>query len=361
MTRRLPVELSLGLSFLLLPAAIGVAADRPGRSIPAGDTTRERFLKLLDRPRVPLDSREQPPKTEQGLLELHFEFNSEKDQRVPGLLVKSETATGRLPAVIVLHGTGGSKEGMRTLIRRIAGQGLIGVAIDGRYAGERTGGGKPGDTYRAAIFSTWQSGQGFPFFYDTAWDAMRLVDYLQTREDVDPARIGSIGFSKGGVELYLAAAADLRIIAAVPCIGVQSFDWALKNNAWHSRISTIQSAFDSAAHEAGVKSVDATFVRKFYDRVVPGVDGEFDGPSMLPLIAPRPLLVINGDRDDRTPRGGLELCVQATRAAYAKANAADQFEFILQPNTGHAVTPGSLEHALDWLTRHLAKPENARQ
>ncbi len=45
---------------------------------------------------------------------------------------------------------------------------------------------------------------------------------------------------------------------------------------------------------------DAAFVRKFYDRIVPEIYGEFDGPSMLPLIAPRPLLVVNGDSDART-------------------------------------------------------------
>ena len=142
---------------------------------------------------------------------------------------------------------------------------------------------------------------------------------------------------------------------------MQSFDWALKNDAWRSRISTIQSAFDSAAREAAVNPIDAAFVRQFYDRVVPGIHDEFDGPAMLPLIAPRPLLVINGDRDDRTPRVGLELCVEAARSAYAKANASDQFEFILQPNTGHAVTPGSQQYSLEWLSRHLAKPGPTRQ
>ena len=37
---------------------------------------------------------------------------------------------------------------------------------------------------------------------------LRLLDHLGTRPDVDPARIGVIGNSKGGTEAYLAAAAD---------------------------------------------------------------------------------------------------------------------------------------------------------
>jgi poly(3-hydroxybutyrate) depolymerase len=51
---------------------------------------------------------------------------------------------------------------------------------------------------------------------------MRLIDYLDTRADVDPQRIGIYGVSKGGIEAYLAAAVDPRIQVAVPCIAVES-------------------------------------------------------------------------------------------------------------------------------------------
>ena len=107
---------------------------------------------------------------------------------------------------------------------------------------------------------------------------MRLVDYLETRDDVDKSRIGLFGVSKGGIETYLAAAVDERIAAAVPCIGLESFKWAVENNSWQSRIGTIQFAFDTAAKESGVTSPDGAFVKQFYDRVaLPGIDGEFDG------------------------------------------------------------------------------------
>ena len=102
----------------------------------------------------------------------------------------------------------------------------------------------------------------------------------------------------------------------MPCIGVQSFRWALDNNCWQGRVGTIQAAFDAAAKDAGVAKPDAKFVKNFYARVVPGIDGEFDGPKMLPLIAPRPLLVINGDSDEHTPLPGVEECVAAAKQAY---------------------------------------------
>src|SRR6185436_13942171 len=137
--------------------------------------------------------------------------------------------------------------------------------------------------YQAAIAQAWrdQGGQkSHPFFFDTVWDEMRLIDVLSERDDVDPARIGLYGVSKGGIETYLTAAVDPRVAVAVPCIGVQSFRWAIDNDSWQSRAGTFQIALNSAAKDAGAQ-VDAAFLRKFYDRVAPGVYSDFDGPAMV--------------------------------------------------------------------------------
>jgi len=337
-------------------AALAFAEDRPPRAIPDGRSPRERFLALIDRPRVPPNPEEKEASAAAGLREIRFRFDSEAGQRVPGLLLSRGTAKERRPVVIVLHGTGGNKDSLRPLLEKLADRGLIAVAIDGRHAGERTGGAKGSEVYQAAILETWKTGRGFPFLYDTVWDLLRLLDYLQSRDDVDPDRIAAVGFSKGGMELFLAAAADERIAAAVPCIGVQGFGWALEHDSWQSRVGTIRTAVEGAAADVGAKKIDAEFVRRFYARVVPGIAGEFDAPAMLPLIAPRPLLVINGELDDRTPKGGLDLAVAAAREAYARSNAADRFEFLLQPHTRHAVTPEAEAHAIDWLLKSLKEP-----
>ena len=224
-----------------------------------------------------------------------------------------------------------------------------------RLSGARSKAGKGSAEYREAILRAYHTGpEGeHPFFFDTAWDVMRLIDFLETREDIDGTRIGLIGFSKGGIETYLAAAVDPRVAVAVPCIGVQSFGWAIDHDAWQSRISTIQVAFDTAAKEKGVDPPGPDFVRAFYDRVAPGIYDRFDGPSMLPLIAPRPLLSINGERDDRTPLPGLEQCAVPTRAAYLAAGASEKFVLHIQPNTGHKVTPEAMQLAKDWFVRWL--------
>lgn len=317
--------------------------------------SRAAFLKLLDRPKVALAPQQAAPTSSDGLVDVAFSFATEAEQRVPGLLVKSASSSGRRPVVIVLHGTGGNKEGQRAFLATLARDGFIAVAIDGRYHGARAKGGKDAKSaeYVDAILRTFRTGKEYPFFFDTAWDVMRLIDYLETRDDIDPRRLGLTGFSKGGIETYLTAAVDPRVAVAVPCIGVQSFRWAIENNSWQSRIGTVQAAFDTAAKESGIAKPDAGFVRTFYDRVAPGIYGQFDGSAMLPLIAPRPLLAINGDIDPRTPLPGLNECADAARVAYRAAGAAEKFVLHLQPNTGHKVLPESLTLAREWFARWL--------
>jgi dienelactone hydrolase len=314
---------------------------------------RAAFLKLIDRPRAPLSPEAQELGDTDGLTQTHFTFAADAEQRVPGILVKQPKSVGRRPVVIALHGTGGNKEGQLALLKELAGMGFIGVAIDGRYHGERSKAGKGSADYNEAILRAYRTGHEHPFLYDTVWDVLRLIDYLETRADVDAKRIGLIGFSKGGMETYMAAAVDPRVAVAVPCIGVQSFRWALDNNSWRSRVETFQSALNSAAKDEGVVEINADFVRKLYDRVVPGVYSEFDGPGMLPLIAPRPLLVINGDSDPRTPMPGVTECATRARQAFAKAGAEEKFQLLIQEKTGHAVTPSARQAAIAWFAKWL--------
>ena len=134
------------------------------------------------------------------------------------------------------------------------------------------------------MLQTWRTGKGKPFLYDTVWDVMRLLDYLTTRPDVDAARIGVIGFSKGGMETYLAAAIDERIAVAVPCIGVQSFCQALDNNAWQSRAGTFQAALDAAAKEHKAVSITSAGWDPGSDSIV---------RTMLEAIAPKGITYTN--------------------------------------------------------------------
>jgi len=171
------------------------------------------------------------------------------------------------------------------------------------------------------------------------------VDFLETRPEVDAARIGGIGFSKGGMELFYAAAADPRIAAVVPCLAVRSFEWELEHNTWQALAQSLSGAVDGPA--------TPEFLRRFFDRVAPGIYSDFDGPAMAPLVAPRPMLMINGEIDALTPVPGYMLAVHAAQHAYAAQDAEDRFRYEIQNNTGHMVSARLLDMAVDWLVRWL--------
>lgn len=340
-------------ALVVAPAMVWLAM--PAATASLAQDTRTAFLRLIDRPRVALSPEVGTAEGEGAVLRQPFSFATQAGERVPGLLWKTRAASGRRPAVILMHGTGGSKEDARitSLAQDLVARGLVAVAIDGRHHGGRAKPGAKATEYVDAMLRAYRTGATHPFLYDTVWDILRLIDYLGTREDVDAARIGLTGISKGGMETYLAAAVDPRVAVAVPVIGVQSFRWALDHDSWQSRVGTFQSAIDTAAADAGVKAVDAAFVRRFYDRVVPGIYGDFDAPAMLPLIAPRPLLVINGDADARTPIEGVRESAAAAERAYRAAQAADRFSLHLQPKTGHEFTAPAQQAAVDWFVRWL--------
>jgi hypothetical protein len=335
--------------------------------------SRTEFLQLLDRPRVPLAAQASELVAAEALIQIAFSYATEAGERVPGILLKTASSIGRRPAVVAMHGTGGNKDTqLAFLLSPAAGSQWLRRRRNRRSPSWRAlqGGQRLGRVrrrlrvhspcfcntwcmYVGAILRAFREGKGKPFFFDTAWDIMRLVDYLETRSDVDQKRIGLFGVSKGGIETYLAAAADPRIAVAVPCIAIESFRWAVEHDSWQSRIGTVQAAFDAAARDSGVANPGAEFVRTFYSKVAPGIDGKFDGPAMVPLIAPRPLLSINGDIDLRTPLLGVQLCADVTRAAYRATGAEEKFVLRIQPKTGHQVLPESLDASLAWFVRWL--------
>src|SRR5262249_54072574 len=72
-----------------------------------------------------------------------------------------------------LHGTGGRKEGMRSWLNDLAARGMMGVAIDARYHGDRSGGAKGSQAYVAAIAAAWRAPagkMGHPVSHDTRGD-----------------------------------------------------------------------------------------------------------------------------------------------------------------------------------------------
>jgi dienelactone hydrolase len=351
------LPLAPALVWLVVAQAVPEAPRTPA-------AVRSSFLKLLDRPRVALDVKPGEVTTDEktGRRVERLSFASEKKadgttERVPVLVVRPAGGEGRRPAVIALHGTGSTKEGMRAWLEALADSGIVAVAIDARYHGERSGGAKGSDAYVDAITRAWRAKPGepqeHPFYYDTCWDLWRTIDYLETRPDVDPTRIGMTGTSMGGIETWLAAAVDDRVKVAVPAIGVQSFRWSLENNAWQGRALTIYATHQAAAKDLGEPEVNARVCRELWDKIVPGILGPFDCPSMLRLFAGRPLLILNGENDANCPLGGAKVAFASADDAYKTAGCPEKLKVDVALGVGHAVTDPQKRMAIEWFEKWL--------
>jgi dienelactone hydrolase len=339
--------------------------ESPRESLGSPADVKAAFHRLIDRPRVPLDVKAVPTRLEHNgaIVSERLSFASERRgdgqvERVPALVVKSTIrGRGRRPAVIVLHGTGGSKDGMHHWLDDLARRGFVAIAIDARYHGERSGRAEGAAAYVAAITRAWRAKsateQEHPFYYDTCWDVWRTVDYLETRGDVDPARIGVVGISMGGIETWLAASVDPRIAVAVPAISVQSFRWSLDNEAWQARAQTIRGAHDAAARDLGEPKVNARVCRELWGKVIPGILDEFDCPSMIRLFAPRPLLILSGEADPNCPIQGARIAFAAAESAYEAADARHRLRINVAHDAAHVVTPVQHRLALRWFVEWL--------
>jgi dienelactone hydrolase len=273
--------------------------------------------------------------------------------------VRPEKAEGRLPAVIVLHGTGGTKEGQKAFLVELAKRGILGVAIDARYHGERAGGQKGAAAYNEAIVRAWRekdtAKQEHPFYYDTCWDLWKTVDYLRTRSDVDGERLGMIGFSMGGIQTWLAASVDERVKVIVPAIAVQSFRWSLDNERWQARANTIKAAHEAAAKDLGESAVNRKVCEKLWNKVIPGILDQFDCPSMLRLCAGRSLLIVGGEQDPNCPLEGAKLAIASAEAAFKEAKAEERLKVLIAPGVKHAVPAEHRRAALEWFEKWLKK------
>jgi fermentation-respiration switch protein FrsA (DUF1100 family) len=324
---------------------------------PPADKAAADFKKLLERPRVPLNPSFAVTKTDSVIMEHGFIY-SEKNERVPILIYKPVTGAKSYPAVIFLHGTGGKKEDNKKILYQLVKRGIIGVAIDARFHGERIAGGAHGSReYVAAATAAWENKdnarQTHPFLFDTAFDLWRVTDYLTSRPDVDANRIGMGGISMGGIETWLAASVDKRIKVVVLDISVQSFKWSLDNDKWQGRAGTIQAAHLQAAKDLGDSALNKQNVKAVWDKLLPNITGEFDCPSLLRLMAPRPILIVGTENDPNCPLPGANIAYASALQAYTSKNATDKIKRDVTPKLFHTSTPEHFKMTLDWFSKWL--------
>ena len=127
-------------------------------------------------------------------------------------------------------------------------------------------------------------------------DALRVVDYLRTRDEVRADRIGAMGISGGGMHAFFSAAIDPRIKAAV--VSGYFCDWR------HSILSIFHCTCN----------------------FVPGLLNLGELSDLAGLIAPRPCLVEAGVRDEIFPIEHVKRTVAKARRAWKVLGAPDNLQ-----------------------------------
>jgi hypothetical protein len=159
-------------------------------------------------------------------------FESRPQYYVTANLYRPKTITSRRPAVIESCGhyaEGKASPDYQSACVGLAKKGIVAMIFDPMGQGERlmyrdAQGERPaGGTAEHAVAGKACLLVGRTLAHFRIWDAMRALDYLESRPDVDKTRLGMLGHSGGGMMTLLTAPLDLRIRAAMSCCAVTSF------------------------------------------------------------------------------------------------------------------------------------------
>jgi dienelactone hydrolase len=355
MRRAFPASVVTVLMLAVL--AVGCRAQTPAASQSLRDDFRRMILS--DRKSGPLNP-QLSSTTDVGNLRVErVKFTPEAGQDAVAVIYRPKEEK-KYPAIIVQHFLGGSKDHpvMGLFLPQLAQRGFVVAAIDGRYRGER----QNGKSLEAAMVESLRTGKGHPFLVDTTYDILRLTDYLETRPDVDAARIGMTGFSEGGIITWMAAAADDRIKVAAPVIGVTTFKDMLEmadGPEVQARLQQFEPVLKEYARDLGEKEVNAKVLQMAWTKLVPGMVDRFDAPNILPLIAPRPLLILSHEQDELFPVEGARKAYAATKTRYTELKVEDHLDFRVAPGLKHAAfNPGEVMALMQWMDRWLKAPAN---
>ncbi len=181
-------------------------------------------------------------------------------------------------------------------------------------------------TYREGMW--WWNSRGYTSAGAEAWNCIRALDYLQSRPEVDGERLGVTGRSGGGAYSWWIAALDERIKAAVPVAGIAD----LRNHVVDGCVE---------GHCDCMFMVN-TF-RWNYDKVAA-------------LVAPRPLLLSNTDKDRIFPLDGVVRVHQEVARIYDLHGAGDKLGLLITEGP-HKDTQQLRVPAFHWFNRWLKGEE----
>jgi dienelactone hydrolase len=274
--------------------------------------------------RAPLNVRIAPGYDGGDYLVENLIFDSRPGFAVTANLYRPKTPrAARMPAVlcpighIIRNGKRDAEVQSRSI--KLAKMGFVVLAYDAIGHGERN---ISGNSHHEAGYALLPLGETVTGWM--VWDSMRAIDYLQSRPDVDPARIGITGNSGGGLNTLYTAALDPRAKVAVIAGYTFQFNNWIKYGGAHGTCSYL-----------------------------PGLFREMEWFEIAGLIAPRPVLMLNGERDAIFPVSGARKASASTQALYTVLDYAERARFYAVPKQPHSYSRPFREQMYGWMAKHL--------
>jgi hypothetical protein len=254
-------------------------------------------------------------------------------EEVPAYLARPEKVDGPLPSVLFNHSHGGNYsigkkefiEGREYLqdppyAKVLTDMGYIGLCIDTWVFGERAHTSEM-DMFKAML---WQDRVLWGMM---VYDSLKAVDYLLTREDVAPTRIGTLGISMGSTMAWWLAALDERIAVTVDICCLTDLHTFLR------------------AETLGAHGI-------YY--YVPGLLNRFTTSDINALIAPRPHLALAGLQDKLTPVAGLDIVDANLQQVYGDWGKPEHWK-LLRYDVEHMETEEGRKEIEAFLREHLGE------
>jgi hypothetical protein len=262
-------------------------------------------------------------------------------ESLPGFYITANlyrpNVPGRYPAVLLQSGhTQEGKPENQRLAANLAMKGFVVLCFDPIGQGERV------QTYSRQLdepLAGWSVpehiqmgaqteliGEGLARYF--IWDAMRSLDYLTSRSDVDPSRIGAAGCSGGGALTTYLGGLDPRLKVVVPACYPSSF----------------QLLFATDGPDA--------------EMVIPNfLASGLDTADFVELSAPTPWLLQTTETDEfHFSHEGVRLVYEEARKWYSIYGLPDKVGFLLGPGS-HGMPLVSREAVYEWMIRWLKNGE----
>lgn len=252
-------------------------------------------------------------------------------EATPGYLAIPKRAPKPCPVVLYNHAHGGDYELGKEELRRsrpelierayltdLINLGFAVLCIDHWLFGERHGRAEL-EFFKESIW------RGRVIWGMMVYDSLKALDYIETRNELDAGRIGSLGLSMGSTMTWWLAALDERIKVGVDLCCLTDFE-----------------AFEQ---QSGLTGHSIYYF-------VPGLLKHFNTIDICAMAVPRARLALAGARDPLTPISGLEEIDKAMKVLYASHGAENCWKLIVE-DVAHQETLTMRREALDFLQQHL--------